>query len=181
MKTGMRAGVEGAEHFRTIISIPCLPSKRHPSVKRVTNPWWLQHTAARLCWMHIIYRGITAPPCIRLCAAAPLGEASCVLLDYHETRARTREGKKEKTSRKSREGRVSISKGFDTAQKTQTRGFHYLPWERAPILRTHHIFFFVALIASRTTQMFRKTRHSKNAIRDGSPPMTMRRLFHLQT
>lgn len=122
MKSGMHGGWR-VEHFRTIIFRPCLPSERHPSVKRVTNPWWLDYMAAQLCWMHIIYRSITAPPCIRLCAVVPSGEASCVLLDYHETRARPREKKKKKKKnfKEVGEERVSISKGFNAA-KTRTRG-----------------------------------------------------------
>lgn len=142
MKTGMRAGVEGAEHFRTIISIPCLPSKRHPSVKPVTNPRWLRHTAARLCWMHIIYRGITAPPCIRLCAAAPLGEASCVLLDYHETRARPREGKRRKLQGSGGRGEFPFQKGSTLHRKHNQEGSPPAVGA-SPILRTHHFFLLL--------------------------------------
>lgn len=120
----MKSGVHGGwrvEHFRTIIFRPCLPSERHPSVKRVTNPWWLDYMAARLCWMHIIYRSITAPPCIRLCAVVPSGEASCVLLDYHETRARPQEKKRKKTSRKSGRREFPFQKA-STLQKHKHEG-----------------------------------------------------------
>lgn len=57
-----------------------------------------------------------------MCRRSVRGSVLCIAwLSWNKSEALRR--KKEKTSRKSREGRVSISKGFNTAQKTQTRGF----------------------------------------------------------